>query len=172
MVYNPCLIGERSMAVKFRILDKDVNQHSIVVRYYTDILSEDSLATSFVVDSDGNTIIDRGPDGTPKRCQTDYSINIWDVSATQPGANTDIIFQQINNSAPYDWFDLKEQIVDANVDTDMFVVDSLIGQVREAVRPIRLEPIIANANANISDSEIEQLIQALISSNTTPEASG
>jgi len=159
------------MAVKFRILDKDVNQHSIVVRYYTDILSEDSLATSFVVDSDGNTIIDRGPDGTPKRCQTDYSINIWDVSATQPGANTDIIFQQINDSAPYDWFDLKEQIVDANVDTDMFVVDSLIGQVREAVRPIRLEPIIANANANISESEIEQLIQTILS-NTTSGSSG
>ena len=55
----------------------------------------------------------------------------------------------------------------------MFVVDSLIGQVREAVRPIRLEPIIANANANanISESEIEQLIQRIIN-NTAPETSG
>jgi hypothetical protein len=89
-----------------------------------------------------------------------------------------VIIQHIYECAPYDWFALKEQILDANIDTEMTLVDSLIGQVGEAIRPIRLESIVVvqdNANAtitsNISENDIEQLIQSIIN-NTAPETSG
>ena len=175
MVFSPYQIGEHSMAVKFKILDKDTTQHSIVVRYYTDILTEDSLATSFITDGDGNTVIDRRPDGSPRRCQTDYNVSIWNVHAAQLGANADVIIQQINECAPYDWFALKEKILDETVDTDMVLIDSLIGQTYEAVRPIRIEPIVVQDNvvaqSDVSENDIEQLIQTILS-NTTSGSSG
>jgi len=61
------------MNFKFKILSFDLSQHSIVVRYYTDFLTEDNLATSFNLDGS----IERNKDGSPIRCQTDYNLNIW-----------------------------------------------------------------------------------------------
>ena len=95
------------MTVKFRILNKEVDQHSIVVRYYTDYLTEDDLATSFTIDSNGSKVIERGVDGKPLRCQTDYNINIWNVQATQSGANSNAVIDYISRSAPFDWFELR-----------------------------------------------------------------
>ena len=176
MVFNLFPIGERSMAIKYKILEKDTSQHSIVVRYYTDILTEDSLATSFIIDSEGNTVIDRGPDGSPKRCQTDYNINLWNVSDTQPGANTEAIFNKIYESAPYDWFELKEKILDNNIDTTMSAIDPLIGSTGEAIKPVVPTPIVTevvnnSTQSTLSENEIELLIQNLVNNTSSNSAS-
>lgn len=48
------------MNVKFKIIETDLSQHSIVVRYYTDYFTEDNLASSFTTNSSGEqTIEDR-----------------------------------------------------------------------------------------------------------------
>jgi hypothetical protein len=168
------------MAIKYKILEKDTSQHSVVVRYYTDIITEDSLATSFTTDSDGNTVIDRGPDGSPKRCQTDYNISLWNVSDTQPGANTEAIFNRIYESAPYDWFELKEKILDNSIDTTMSVIDSLIGSIGEVIKPVVPTPVVTevvtevvnnSTQSTLSENEIELLIQSLVNNTSSNSAS-
>ena len=69
------------MQVKYRIINVDAAQHSIVVRYFTDTITEDMLASSKDVDG----VIERTSDGYPVKCQTDYNINVWktDPSPTQ-----------------------------------------------------------------------------------------
>jgi hypothetical protein len=160
------------MSIKFRILNKELDQHSIVVRYYTDYLTEDDLATSFTVDPNGVQIIDRGPDGKPKRCQTDYNINIWNVQSTQSGANSDTIIDYISRVAPFDWFELKREILDPNVNTDMPLIDSLIGTEYQAEKPI-IQPEVPLTNT--TEEDIEALISSIlsnVSSNTDSVTNG
>jgi len=158
------------MTVKFRILNKELDQHSVVVRYYTDYLSEDDLATSFTVDDKGNNIIQRGEDGKPLRCQTDYNINIWNVQATQQGSNSNAIVDYIGRSAPFDWFELKYAVMNVQINTDMALVDSLIGVEYQAEKPVVESPVVEE-KPELTENEIEALINSmisnLVSSNTT-----
>lgn len=149
------------MEVKYRIIDVDPNQHSIVVRYYTNVLSEDSLATSF--NTDGS--IARGPDGSPLRCQTDYNINIW---KTETPPTIDDIKKIANDSAPYDWFKLKHDILDPNVDTSLSVVSSLINQEFVAQKPVSVVETTMN-DENI-ESEIQKIIDSITSNSNSSSA--
>ena len=149
------------MTIKFRILNKELEQHSVVVRYYSDFFTEDLLATSFTVDSNGDKIIDRGADGKPLRCQTDYNINIWNVQATQIGANSNAIIDYLSRSAPFDWFDLKQSVMNAEVDTNMVAIDPLIGMEFQTERPITI------TSDNVTEQEIENLIKSIVSNTST-----
>ena len=149
------------MTIKFRILNKELEQHSVVVRYYSDFFTEDLLATSFTVDSNGDKIIDRGADGKPLRCQTDYNINIWNVQATQIGANSNAIIDYLSRSAPFDWFDLKQSVMNAEVDTNMVAIDPLIGMEFQTERPITI------ISDNVTEQEIENLIKSIVSNTST-----
>ena len=150
------------MEVKYRIIDVDPNQHSIIVRYYTNVLTEDSLAISF--NTDGS--IARRADGSPQRCQTDYHINIWKTD-TAPTAEE--IQKIANDAAPYDWFKLKHDILDPNIDTSLSNASSLVGKEFAAVKPVILiESLISsNTSANTAPEElIENEIQRIIDSIT------
>ena len=150
------------MTVKFRILNKELDQHSVVVRYYTDYLTEDDLATSFTIDSNGSKVIERGVDGKPLRCQTDYNINIWNVQATQSGANSNAVIDYISRSAPFDWFELRQAVIDPNVNTDMPLIDSLIGTEYQAEKPV-IESTVVPEKLELTESEIEALINSMVS---------
>lgn len=147
------------MEVKYRIIDVDPNQHSIVVRYYTNVLSEDSLATSF--NTDGS--IARGTDGSPLRCQTDYNINIWKTD-TAPTAEE--IQKIANDAAPYDWFKLKHDILNPNIDTSLSNVSSLVGKEFVAVKPV-----VAVVEEKTTEENIENEIQKIIDSLTANTSS-
>ena len=149
------------MEVKYRIIDVDPNQHSIVVRYYTNVLSEDSLATSF--NTDGS--ISRGLDGSPLRCQTDYNINIW---KTETPPTVDDIKKIANDSAPYDWFKLKHDILDPNVDTSLSAVSSLLNQEFVAQKPVSVVETIMN-DENI-ENEIQKIIDSITSNSNSSSA--
>lgn len=142
------------MEVKYRIIDVDPNQHSIIVRYYTNVLTEDSLAISF--NTDGS--IARRADGSPQRCQTDYHINIWKTD-TAPTAEE--IQKIANDAAPYDWFKLKHDILDPNIDTSLSNVSSLVGKEFVAVKPV-----IAIVEEKTTEENIENEIQKIIDSLT------
>lgn len=146
------------MEVKYRIIDVDPNQHSIIVRYYTDLLTEDSLAISF--NTDGS--IARGSDGSPQRCQTDYHINIWN---TETQLTAEDIKKIANDSAPYDWFKLKHDILDPNVDTSLTIVSSLINQEFVAQKPT-LSLLETNETNETNEENIENEIQKIIDSLT------
>jgi len=142
------------MEVKYRIIDVDPNQHSIIVRYYTNVLTEDSLAISF--NTDGS--IARRADGSPQRCQTDYHINIW---KTETPPTEEEIQKIANDSAPYDWFKLKHDILDPNIDTSLSNVSSLVGKEFAAIKPV-----IAIVEEKTTEENIENEIQKIIDSLT------
>lgn len=90
------------MKIRYKILSVDQKEMSYVVRYYTDFLSEDDLATSFDIDGD----IIRDSNGFPIRCRTDFNYSIMTVNdVTAENVNRRII-----TGAPALWFEMQEKI--------------------------------------------------------------
>lgn len=148
------------MEIKFKIIEIHPDQHSMVVRYWTDMFSQDDLASSISFDNDGNKIIDRREDGTPARCQTDMNINIWQV----PAPSSNAIIQIANNSAPYDWFALKHAVADPAVDTSLANVAAIMNTEYLAERPIIQVPAAQQQpTETLTEDEISALINSLIS---------
>lgn len=139
--------------VKFKIIEVDSTQHSMVVRYFSDLVTEDDLATSFIPDENGINVIERRPDGSPVRCQTDYNINIWQT----PAPDAEGIRKIASDSAPYDWFKIKHAIIQNTTDVSMSNVAALMNQTFEAIPSSMLN--------QLSDSEIQNLLNEL-SANT------
>lgn len=104
------------MKINYRILKVDEQEHSIIIRYYTDIITEDKLATSW----NENGII-RTSEGYPLRCRTDYNFNIWET----PSPSEERIIEIIMNGAPVNWLHLQEQIANNEIDTSLSEVKPL-----------------------------------------------
>lgn len=143
------------MEVKFKIIDVDPSQHSIIVRYYTNLLTEDSLATSY--NPDGT--IARRNDGSPQRCQTDYNFNLWQ---TDPPLTEEQIKKIANDGAPYDWFKLRHDVLDPQVDTSLSAVNGLLNTEFSAVKPVFAIETTANTESTLSEDHIENLINELL----------
>lgn len=118
------------MKVNYRILRVIPEEHSIIVRYFTDIITEDFLA----VDKNNGTI-ERTPEGYPLRCRTDYNLNIFKVPTPSEQEIIDIIL----NGAPADWLAMQEAILDDSIDTSMDSVFPLVGRTGEVDRPLMSE---------------------------------
>lgn len=112
------------MIIKFKIIEIHPEQHSMVVRYYTDKITETDLATSYETNEIGNRTILKREDGSPVRCQTDVNINIWKT----PAPTEDEIKKIAQDYAPYKWFKLLHDVQDPNIDTSMKTVSSLLNQ--------------------------------------------
>ena len=87
--------------IKYKIVEIDEQNQLMVVRYWTDWLTEEELA----IDSN------RKPDGTIVRCKTDYTINIWDHMKTQEDIENVIL-----NTIPVDWFKLQYAVKTPEID--------------------------------------------------------
>jgi len=121
------------MEVKYRIIKVEPEEHSIVVRYFTDKITEEMLATE--LDINDNPVLTE--EGFPTRCRTDYHINIFQV----PSPSEEEIVKIINYNAPYDWLNMQEQIKDPEVDTSLSSVSNLVNTIGTAVKPI---PVITD----------------------------
>lgn len=106
------------MKIKYRIVSIDHKEHSMVVRYFTDILTEDSLATQF--DIDNNIVREKG---IPVRCRTDYNITIWERELTD-----NQLHSTIKEHAPIQWLELLERRKQEGDISALVSFDSLIGQ--------------------------------------------
>ena len=145
------------MEVKYKIIEVDTSQHSIVVRYYTDLFNEDSLATSF--NPDGT--IARREDGSPQRCQTDYNINIW---KTDPAPTEEDVKNIAQSAAPFDWFKLKHDVFNPEIDTSLNVVNNIMNTEFVAIRPVYKDN--SSPIEQLTEQEIENMINSL-SANTS-----
>ena len=151
--------------VKFRILKKIPQEHSVIVRYYSDLLSEDALASTFRLDENNNTVIDRDESGFPKGCRTDYNIGVWNIDMTHASANSTDFINYISAHAPFDWFELQHATMNTEIDTTMALVDTIIGSEFEAIRPIT--PSITYSQNSLTDTQIEELINSMIANATS-----
>lgn len=114
------------MNIKYRILKVVPEEHSIEVRYFTDKITEDSLASDFGPDRS----ILRTDEGYPVRCRTDYNLNVWQT----PSPSKEEIVAYILECAPADWLHLQEQILDKKVDTSLSSVANLVGVVETVTK--------------------------------------
>lgn len=133
------------MEVKYRIIGVHPDEHSITVRYFTNIVTEESLAMEF--DANSNPILNE--DGFPTKCRTDYYINIFNTLSP----SEEEILKIINLNAPYDWLNLQENIRNPNVDTSMSNVISLINNVGVAIKPVPEPFIFGNTEISTSNTQ-------------------
>lgn len=106
-----------SVKLYYRIIEMDEQNYAFVVRYWSDTMNEDSLAT--VYDNDGNIV--RGEDGKPVRCQTDFNYSLFDH--TNP--TVEEIEKMIIQNAHSLWFYTKEQLKSGNNAFNMDGVKSM-----------------------------------------------
>ena len=128
------------MFIKYRIIDKNIDDHSILVRYYTDKITEDDLANSFDED---NKII-RTKDGYPVRCRTDTNITIYKVESTQEEIET-----IIKNNAQIDWFNIHENDLKSNSNLLLF----------ETGKEVEFESIIPEIKDPLVNIDVEEILQ-------------
>jgi hypothetical protein len=98
-----------SIMIKYKIIETDTSQHSIVVRFYTDIITEAMLATDVL-------------DNVIRRCRTDYSFDL-PVPAPTGTALHDFIVAR----APTAWLHTQEDVLNPNVDTSLSAIVPLVG---------------------------------------------
>lgn len=112
------------MQIKYRIVSVDEADHSMVVRYFTDITTEEDLAIPHP-----NTGEIFGDDGLVISCRTDVNITLFDV----PLLEGDALERFISRFAPKAWFEMLEKVKDPDVDTGLSPITAMLGQEREAV---------------------------------------
>ena len=99
------------MEIKYKIISVNPADHGIVVRFYSDTISEEDLA---IRNPDtGEIILD--DDGNIEACRTDYSITLWDA----PTLTGEALEEVIMGCAPTQWLELLGKIADASVDTSL-----------------------------------------------------
>jgi hypothetical protein len=98
--------------IHYRVLSIDETECSLIVRYFTDELSEHDLRMD-----------PSSPDtGSPERCRTDYNLTVWDQNISEQDLHDYIV-----RSAPHDWLKLKS--TSKTKPPHMTVARALLGQV-------------------------------------------
>lgn len=90
------------MNMHYRIMLINDSDHSLIVRYWTDVISEMSLCTEF--DKEGKPVVT--DQGFPVRCRSDFNITLYNNKSPNEVALIEII----KAHAPTDWFRLLESI--------------------------------------------------------------
>ena len=117
------------MHIKYKIIGFSTEEHTIVVRFYSDETTEEDLAVRDV--DTGEIIRHSDTDGTIKNCRTDYNINLFQVPA--PTGNDLEVF--IARHAPKDWLEMLEKVKDPSIDTTLSTLHDMVGPERNAVVP-------------------------------------
>lgn len=143
------------MKIKYRIIETYPEEHSIVVRYFTDIFTEEELA----IDKNSG-IIQRREDGTPARCRTDVNINIFQI----PPPVGEELHKFILQFAPVSFFELQEKIKNPEIDTSLSSLADLIGKTFEGESIVPINSAAENIES-LSEEEIEKMIDGYLKEN-------
>ena len=108
------------MNIHYRIIKVDPAAHGVLVRYFTDKVTEIDLANS--LNADGSVILNA--DGYPLSTRTDIMMSIYDT----PAPSNEELEKRIMMNAPIDWLKLQEDIKDPSVDTKMTEARNLTGE--------------------------------------------
>lgn len=107
------------MKINYRVLSYNEKDHSMTVRYWTDILSEDDLSVLF--DEYGKIVYNAN--GYPVRTKTDVNITFYN----NPSPSNEDILAQIERSAPSLWLYNIEQNKLSNTQYSLSNVVSFVG---------------------------------------------
>lgn len=121
------------MNLKYKIVEVNTNEHSIVVRFYTDIITEEMLAVDVL-------------DGIIRRGRTDYSIDL-----PFPAPTGDALAEFIVSRAPVGWFTTQEAVLNPILDTSLSSVAELVGQ--ELTPPATvIESLVITTNSTLDNT--------------------
>lgn len=121
------------MNLKYKIIAVDTSHHTMAVRYYTDIITEDMLC------------IARAPTGEIVSCATDYNFSMpIPVPEGQP------LIDFITQRAPIDYLMTREAVLNPQVDTSMAPLTPLVGveNLQSAVQTLDTRSPLEKAVAN------------------------
>ena len=148
--------------IKWKILEKNENEQAIIVRYWTDMVSQEDLRNAS----------ENLPDGTPVRCVTDYNINIWHHLESE-----EEVQKHIEQCAPVAYFALKHKVKDPNRDSSLSIIDKMMNKTNEilvdSTPPKRPEPPKQEnnqSNKELTDEEIEKLLESITSKDNNKES--
>jgi hypothetical protein len=96
--------------IYYRILSINKDEASLVVRYWSDSVSEEELMVN------------------ESSSRTDVSLNLW-----EPTAPAEKIHDFILSHAPAEWLELKRKVRDRIVDTSLSQIQDWVGKVRDGV---------------------------------------
>jgi hypothetical protein len=132
------------MNIHYKIVEVWPNDHLIVARYWTDVISEKFLDSNQGMKDDGS----------PWRCRSDVSITV-PVPAPTGKELEDLIMR----NAPSYWLKTLEDVVNPEIDTSMSDIQSLLGQT--FVKEVDLTTTANNdiVKEILSDNEIQSLIE-------------
>jgi hypothetical protein len=105
------------MQLKYKIIEANAAEHSIVVRYTTDQLSAEDLSLNIV---DGQPV--RNEAGEVARCRTDYNLNL-----PYPAPTGAALEQFIVGCAPTHWLEVQGALKAGNSDPVMPMLIQHIG---------------------------------------------
>jgi hypothetical protein len=129
------------MNLHYKIVEVWPNDHLIVVRYWTDSVSEEFLAHPG----------ERREDGSPWRCRSDVSITL-----PIPTPTDEKLEQIILRQAPIEWLKTLELIANPKVDTSMKETQQLIGKTFAK----NVNDILQDGHSDF-DIDIKKLIDSL-----------
>jgi hypothetical protein len=131
------------MNIHYRIVKVEPAAHGMVVRYFTDKVSEMDLANSF--NEDGS--IQTNADGYPLSTRTDVFMSVYET----PTPSSEELEKKIIINAPVDWLKLQEDIKDPSVDTKMVIARDMTGDSKtfttEDIHTIRGDILVTAASA-------------------------
>lgn len=108
------------MKIKYRVLSIEEDKHSMVVRYWTDKITEEMLATEF----EPNGKIRKTKYGYPVRCTTDYNLTFYD-NLYPTDEEVDYF---IKRNAPSAWLKVREEALEPGIKTDLGSVKKILNK--------------------------------------------
>ena len=135
------------MNIHYKIVEVWPQDHLIVARFWTDILSEEFLA------SDSN----RKEDGTPVRCRSDVSLTL-----PIPAPKGEDLEKLILGNVPIAWLQTLEDVHNPNIDTNLNELQDLVGMTK--VKSLKEIQKIVGSGSNteqLSDADITALIEKI-----------
>jgi len=132
------------MNLHYKIVEVWPQDHLVVIRYWTDTLSEEFLASNDI----------RKEDGTPERCRSDVSVTL--PIPVPEGENLE---KMLVSYAPLGWLKTLEKIQAPEIDTSLSQVQTLLGVAK--TKPMKEVEDIVNPGASsrqLTDEEITALI--------------
>lgn len=110
------------MITKYKIIGTDPEDHSITVRFYTNVITEQDLA---IRNPDTGEII-RNEDGTIQSCRTDYNITLWRLGIGKD--DEEALHKEIMKHAPQHWLEHRERMLNPATDTTLEDITAVIGK--------------------------------------------
>ncbi len=129
------------MNINYRIVEIFPEDHNVIVRYWTDKLSEADLASS----------PELGPDGKPVRCRSDVCITV-----PIPEPNKEELHKLFLYNAPVNGLEIQEKVKDPEVVTTMINTISM----KHDVRKVKAKDISAIVRGVPTDDEIAAAVEA------------